>query len=107
MGLISGNFITAKPLGVIDGVDYAYSGSVRKINHELIQQQLQNHNLVLLSPIGSSLHIKWNTFTPRWTHRDYFGEPRVHNVTPELKQRGNVTEEWVSLVSVCINNTYR
>ncbi len=42
---------------------------------------------------GPSLHIKWNTFTPRWTHRDYFGEPRVHNVTPELKQRGNVTEE--------------
>lgn len=41
---------------------------------------------------GPSLHIKWNTFTPRWTHRDYFGEPRVHNVTPELKQRGNVTE---------------
>ena len=54
LGLISGNFITAKPLGVIDGVDYAYSGSVRKINHELIQQQLQNHNLVLLSPIGYS-----------------------------------------------------
>lgn len=42
---------------------------------------------------GPSLYIKWNTFTPRWTHRDYFGEPRVHNVTPELKQRGNVTEE--------------
>ena len=42
---------------------------------------------------GPSLHIKWNTFTPRWTHRDYFGEPVVRNVTPELKQRGNVTEE--------------
>lgn len=42
---------------------------------------------------GPSLYIRWNTFTPRWTHRDYFGEPRVHNVTPELKQRGNVTEE--------------
>jgi amino-acid N-acetyltransferase len=54
LGLISGNFITAKPLGVIDGVDYTYSGSVRKINHELIQQQLHNHNLVLLSPIGYS-----------------------------------------------------
>ncbi|UYF80098.1 hypothetical protein [Acinetobacter ursingii] len=41
---------------------------------------------------GPSLYIKWNTFTPRWTHRDYFGEPRVHNVTPELKQRGNSTD---------------
>lgn len=42
---------------------------------------------------GPSLHIKWNTFTPRWTHRDYFGEPVVRNVTPEVRQRGNVTEE--------------
>lgn len=43
---------------------------------------------------GPSLNIKWNTFTPRWTHRNYFGEPRVHNVTPEVKQRGNVSEEF-------------
>ena len=42
---------------------------------------------------GPSLHIKWNTFTPRWIHRDYFGEPVVRNVTPEVRQRGNVTEE--------------
>lgn len=51
----------------------------------------QGHDLQAFG--GPSLYIKWNTFTPRWTHRDYFGEPRVHNVTPELKQRGNVTEE--------------
>jgi hypothetical protein len=41
---------------------------------------------------GPTLNIKWNKFTPRWTHRDYFGEPVVRNRTPELKQKGNVTE---------------
>lgn len=43
---------------------------------------------------GSSLHIKWNILTPRWTHREWFGEPHIWNVTPELKQRGNRTEEF-------------
>ena len=54
LGIISGNFITARPLGVHDGVDYGYTGLVRKINHELIQQQLDAHNIVLLSPMGYS-----------------------------------------------------
>lgn len=41
---------------------------------------------------GPSLHIKWNIITPRWTHRDYVGEPAIKNLTPELKQRGNSTD---------------
>ncbi|MEX5287322.1 hypothetical protein [Acinetobacter towneri] len=43
---------------------------------------------------GVSLHIKWNIITTRWTHREFFGDSVVHNRTPELKQRGNVTEEF-------------
>lgn len=43
---------------------------------------------------GPSLFIKWNIITPRWTLRHYFGDPAVRNVTPELHQRGNVTEEF-------------
>ena len=43
---------------------------------------------------GPSLFIKWNIITPRWTLRHYFGDPAVRNVTPELRQRGNVTEEF-------------
>lgn len=43
---------------------------------------------------GPSLHIKWNTFTPRWTHRELFGDPSVRNLTPELRQRGNNSEEF-------------
>ncbi len=52
--IVSGNFITARPLGIHDGVDYGYSGLVRKINAAFIQEQLQVHNIVLLSPIGYS-----------------------------------------------------
>lgn len=54
LGIVSGNFITARPLGVHDGVDYGYTGLVRKINHLLLKQQLDAHNIVLLSPMGYS-----------------------------------------------------
>ena len=50
----SGNFVTAKPLGVIDGVDYCHTGEVRRINFQAIQQQLEQKNVVLISPIGYS-----------------------------------------------------
>lgn len=48
---------------------------------------------------GPSLHIKWNTFTPRWTHRELFGDAIVRNATPELRQRGN-NSEVIGLASV-------
>ncbi|MEQ1740202.1 MAG: amino-acid N-acetyltransferase [Methyloglobulus sp.] len=50
----SGNFVTAKPLGVIDGVDYCHTGEVRRIDSKAIQQQLEQKNVVLISPIGYS-----------------------------------------------------
>lgn len=50
----SGNFVTAKPLGVLDGIDYCYTGKVRRIDAQAIHQQLDQHNVVLISPIGYS-----------------------------------------------------
>ena len=52
--VIGGNFITARPIGVIDGVDLQYAGSVRKVDAEGIRGQLGLGNLVLLSCIGAS-----------------------------------------------------
>ena len=49
-----GNFVTAKPLGVKDGIDYQHTGAVRKIDAETIQEQLRAQGLVLISPIGFS-----------------------------------------------------
>jgi amino-acid N-acetyltransferase len=52
--IISGNFVTARPLGVIDGVDLELTGLVRKIAAETIHQILAADALVLLSPLGFS-----------------------------------------------------
>jgi len=50
----SGNFVTAKPLGVIDGVDYGGTGEVRRVDSAAIHQFLDQGNVVLISPIGYS-----------------------------------------------------
>ncbi len=53
--LCRGNFITAKPVGIHDGIDYQYTGKIRKIQTDAIQQQLQQNTIVLLSNLGYSL----------------------------------------------------
>ena len=50
----SGNFVIAKPLGIIDGIDYKHTGKVRRIEYASIHQQLEQENVVLISPIGYS-----------------------------------------------------
>lgn len=52
--VVSGNFVTAKPLGVIDGVDFQHTGEVRRIDRKAIRQQLDQRNVVLLSSCGYS-----------------------------------------------------
>ena len=50
----SGNFVTAKPLGVRNGVDLQHTGAVRKIDAVAIRRRLDQNEIVLLSPIGYS-----------------------------------------------------
>ncbi len=50
----SGNFVTAKPTGIINGIDYQHTGQVRRIDHQAISAHLDQDALVLLSPIGYS-----------------------------------------------------
>jgi amino-acid N-acetyltransferase len=50
----SGNFITAKPYGVHNGVDFMHTGQVRKVDVEGIARRLDDHEVVLISPIGFS-----------------------------------------------------
>lgn len=54
MQVLSGNFIMAKPLGIIDGVDYQFSASVRKVNQQALQNLLNNDAIILLSNIAYS-----------------------------------------------------
>jgi amino-acid N-acetyltransferase len=52
--VISGNFITARPVGLMDGIDFQHSGRVRKVDTEGIQRTLDMGAMVLLSPFGFS-----------------------------------------------------
>jgi amino-acid N-acetyltransferase len=54
ISVISGNFITARPVGVVEGVDFMHTGLVRKVDHESIKMSLDHHKIVLLSPLGFS-----------------------------------------------------
>ncbi len=52
--VISGNFLTARPVGIVDGVDFQHSGVVRKIDIAGIMRSLDMGALVLMSPFGFS-----------------------------------------------------
>ncbi len=52
--VISGNFVIARPVGIIDGVDHELTGLARKIAYEAIHPILNAGGLVLLSPLGFS-----------------------------------------------------
>jgi amino-acid N-acetyltransferase len=54
IGVSSGNFVTARPLGVREGIDYCHTGEVRRIDGTSIRQHLDDRRIVLLSPLGYS-----------------------------------------------------
>jgi amino-acid N-acetyltransferase len=52
--VVSGNFITARPVGILDGVDFQHTGLVRKIDAAGIRRAVDFGALVMLSPFGFS-----------------------------------------------------
>jgi amino-acid N-acetyltransferase len=52
--VVSGNFVTARPMGIIDGVDLQLTGVVRKVDTDALRFVLANGGLVLMSPLGFS-----------------------------------------------------
>ena len=52
--LIAGNFVIAKPIGVLGGVDHELTGQARRIRTNGIGRALDTGAIVLLSPIGYS-----------------------------------------------------
>jgi amino-acid N-acetyltransferase len=52
--VVGGNFLTAKPMGVLDGVDMLWTGEVRRVDVEAIRQRLDDGDIVLVSPLGYS-----------------------------------------------------
>ncbi|OQW93624.1 MAG: amino-acid N-acetyltransferase [Beggiatoa sp. IS2] len=49
-----GNFITAKPVGVREGIDYCYTGEVRRVDVAAITRRLNEGCIVLIPPVGYS-----------------------------------------------------
>jgi amino-acid N-acetyltransferase len=54
LNISSGNFVTARPIGVVEGVDHHLTGRVRRIDTSGIRRQLDAGTIVLLSNVGFS-----------------------------------------------------
>ncbi|MFZ2542375.1 MAG: amino-acid N-acetyltransferase [Gallionella sp.] len=52
--IAGGNFITAQPIGIINGVDLMHTGSVRKVDVAALNDRMEFGEVVLLSPLGYS-----------------------------------------------------
>ena len=52
--VLSGNFVTARPLGVIDGVDYLHTGAVRRVDQDSLRAALEQGAVALMPPLGYS-----------------------------------------------------
>jgi len=52
--VVSGNFLTARPVGIVDGIDFMHSGIVRRVDAPTVQRAIDGGALVLLSPFGFS-----------------------------------------------------
>lgn len=50
----SGNLITAKPIGVRDGIDFHYTGEVRRVDTKAINRYLDDDAIVVLPCLGYS-----------------------------------------------------
>jgi amino-acid N-acetyltransferase len=65
MNVVSGNYVAARRLGVVNGTDYGYTGAVRFVHAAAIHAQLATKNVVLLSNLGYSAAgelLNCNTF---------------------------------------------
>ena len=52
--VVSGNFLTARPVGIVDGIDFKHSGQVRRVDATALRRAIDIGALVLLSPFGFS-----------------------------------------------------
>ncbi|MES9832127.1 MAG: amino-acid N-acetyltransferase [Candidatus Thiodiazotropha sp. LLP2] len=50
----SGNFVTARPLGVKDGTDFCHTGVVRRVDAAGIEQRLESGAIAIVPPLGYS-----------------------------------------------------
>lgn len=52
--VVSGNFVGSRPVGIVDGTDYMYTGLARKVDAQTIRFALDSGAIVLVSNLGFS-----------------------------------------------------
>lgn len=52
--VVSGNFVIARPVGILDGIDFELTGVVRKVDADAIKYALNSNAVVVVSPLGFS-----------------------------------------------------
>lgn len=52
--VVSGNFVVARPVGIVQGVDFEHTGIVRKVETDIIKFALDAGAVVLMSSLGFS-----------------------------------------------------
>lgn len=52
--VVSGNFFSAQPFGILDGIDYQFTGFVRRVEVEKIRQLHNANDICLLTSLGVS-----------------------------------------------------
>ena len=54
VNIVSGNFIAAQPVGIVDGIDHQCTGRLRSANVDAMVELLDTQAIVLQSPLGFS-----------------------------------------------------
>jgi len=52
--VVSGNFVGSRPVGIVDGVDFMYTGLARRVDAATIRFSLDSGSIVLVSSLGFS-----------------------------------------------------
>lgn len=52
--VVGGNFVMARPLGILDGTDFLYTGTVRSLDTDAMRRHLEAGEILLLSPLAFS-----------------------------------------------------
>ena len=50
----SGNYVTGRPYGVVNGIDFKLTGRVRSVEKDTINKRLESGEIVLITPLGYS-----------------------------------------------------
>jgi amino-acid N-acetyltransferase len=54
ISVVAGNFVTARPIGVLEGIDHLFTGRMRNVDTTRVNTLLDAGSIVLISPMGYS-----------------------------------------------------